>query len=115
MPGRMELDFVDPVAETIVRAEARRVFVGEAAPLERLTAQKPAERTRGLGSPAPTFAFERFGERQVLEEQIVSRKRWWLIQRVDLRGPSRKPMIVPAIRSCSPAGNAPERCHPSLP
>ena len=88
----MELDFVDSVAETIVCAETRRIFVRKTPPLQRLPAQKPAERARGLGRPGPTFTFQRFGKRAVLAEQIVSRKRWRLVQTgEDLHGLPARP------------------------
>jgi len=80
MPGRMELDFVDPVAETIVRAEARRVLVRQAPPLERLTAEKPAELARALDRPAGAVTLEPFGERPVLSEQVVTLERRRLVQ-----------------------------------
>ena len=66
VPGGMELHLVDPVAEAIVRAEPRRVLVRQAAPLERLSAQEPAELARVLGGPACAFALQRLCERPVL-------------------------------------------------
>jgi hypothetical protein len=71
----MELHLVDPVAEAIVRAETRRVLVRQAAPLERLSAQEPAELARVLGGPACAFALQRLGERPVLGEQVVTLER----------------------------------------
>ena len=50
VPGRVELDLVDPLAVPVVRAQHRRVLVREPPPLERLAAERLA-RTRRAGLP----------------------------------------------------------------
>ena len=44
VPGGVELDLVDPLAETVVRAKDRRVLVREPPELEWLAAAEPPER-----------------------------------------------------------------------
>ena len=44
VPGRVELDLVDPLAVAVVRQELRRVLVREAPPLQWLAAENLAER-----------------------------------------------------------------------
>jgi hypothetical protein len=75
----MELDLVDPVAETIVRAQAWWILVRQPSPLERLSGQEGAERARARGRPAGAFTLERFGERPVLRKQVVAVERRRLV------------------------------------
>jgi hypothetical protein len=59
MPGRVELDLVDPVAEAVVGPQPRRMLVRLARPLERLAGEELSERRRLLGGPAGALALER--------------------------------------------------------
>jgi len=81
MPRRVELDLVDPVAESIVRAEARWVLVRQPSPLERRSGEERAELTRARGRPASALTLECFGERPVLGEQVVAFERRRLVGR----------------------------------
>ena len=85
MPRGVELDLVDPVAEAVVRAQARRILVREPSPLERLAGQERAERARARGRPAGALTLERLGERPVLGEQVVAVERRRLVRRWSLR------------------------------
>ena len=50
VPGRMELDLVDPLAVAVVRPQDRRVLVRQPPPLQRLAAERP-RRTRRSRPP----------------------------------------------------------------
>jgi hypothetical protein len=78
----MELDLVDPRPEAVVRAQARRILVREAAPIERLAREERAERRRAICSPAGAFPVERFDKSRVLEEEVVVDERGRLVRKV---------------------------------
>ncbi len=72
VPSGMELDLVDAVAVAVVRAQDRRVLVGEAPPFEGLAPGRPAQRDEAiLGEGAPLTP-DGFDERTVLGIEIVS-------------------------------------------
>src|SRR5688572_24088584 len=80
MPGGVELDLVDPVAEAVERSQCRRVLVREAAPLERLTAELLTELDRLLLGEAAAFAAQRLHERRVFSEDVVALERRRLVR-----------------------------------
>src|ERR1700730_2038388 len=81
VPGWMELDLVDPVAETIVRAQHRRVGVGLEAPVDRLLrTRKTAQLANHVLGPRPSFPLERLAQRRVGFEQVVVDERWRLVE-----------------------------------
>src|SRR6478672_406779 len=84
MPGWMELDLVDPVAEAVVRVQPRRALVREAAPFLRLAGQELAEPARLLVRPVCPLARECLDEGTVLEEEVVARERRRLVEDVRL-------------------------------
>ena len=71
VPGGVELDLVDPLAEAVVGAERRRVLVREPPELERCAAAEPAERGALVLALCRTFSPKRLDERQVLGEEVV--------------------------------------------
>ena len=79
VPGGMELDLVDPLAEAVVRPQDRRVLVGEPSQLERLAAAEAAERRAALFRGAAALAPERLHEGLVLREQVVALERRRLV------------------------------------
>ena len=79
MPCRIELDLVDPLAEAVVRAKPRRVVVREPAELERLAAERRAERAQRLVRPRSALARDRLDERTVLAVEVVSLERRRLV------------------------------------
>ena len=79
VPGGMELDLVDALAETVVRAQDRRVFVRSRAPRQRLAAELRAERDHPRLAPAAALAAQRLGQRAVLREEVVALERRRLV------------------------------------
>ncbi len=79
VPGGMELDLVDPLAEAVVRPQDRRVLVGEPSQLERLAAAEAAERRAALFRGAAALAPERLHQGLVLREQVVALERRRLV------------------------------------
>ena len=79
VPGRVELDLVDPLAEAVVRTQHRRMLVREPAPLERLAAEGRPEggdlRLPGRAALAP----QRLDEGRVLLVEVVARERRRLV------------------------------------
>ena len=78
VPGGMELDLVDAVAEAVVGAELRRVLVGLATPaLGERAAGERADLARGVGSAqSGALAPDRLGQRPVgLEDVVVLERR----------------------------------------
>ena len=88
VPRRVELDLVDPIAEAIVGAQPRRVFVRLPTPLERLARQQRAERGHTLSRPTRAVAVESLRERAVLEEEVVPDERRRLVQGVASLAPT---------------------------
>ena len=80
VPGGVELDLVDPLAEAVMRAEDRRMLVREPPELERLAAAEPPERRALLVVGVPSFAPKRLDERPVLGEHVVALERRRLIR-----------------------------------
>ena len=74
VPGRVELDLVDPLAVAVVRAEHRRMLVREPPPLERLPAQHASERGDARLERAAALTLESLGERPVLRRTGRSRR-----------------------------------------
>jgi len=74
VPGGMELDFVDAMSETIVRAQRRRILVGLKSPADGFFAAASAPEILELcASPWCAFAAEGVGQHAVRREQIVIR------------------------------------------
>ena len=68
----MKLDLVNPVAESIVRAELWRMGVGLEAPIDcLLSTRTPAELVHLVVCPGRPFPFERLAQRRVGLEQVV--------------------------------------------
>jgi hypothetical protein len=80
VPGRVELDLVDPLAVAVVRLQARRVLVREPAPFERLAAERCAERGDLVLPGAATLAAHRLDERSILLVEVVRRERRRLVR-----------------------------------
>jgi hypothetical protein len=81
MPGRVELDLVDPVAVAVVRAEDRRVALGAPAVLERLdAARERACLARPVDAPSATLPLEPLAQGEVDLEQVDRLERWRLVQ-----------------------------------
>src|SRR2546423_5119120 len=72
MPGRMEIDLVDAVAEAVVSAEHRHVLVGLLAPAQRFAAHLLAEAAHALLCPSAALAAERLDQHAVVIEQVVA-------------------------------------------
>ncbi len=80
VPGGVELDLVDALAEAVMAAQPRRMLVREASELERLTAAQPSElREAGL-LLGRTFAPCRLDQRPVLREEVVPLERRRLVR-----------------------------------
>jgi hypothetical protein len=80
VPRGMKLDLVDPLAETVVRPQLRRMLVCEPAPLERLAAEQGAERTQLRVRPGSALACDGFDQRPVLAVEVVPRERRRLVR-----------------------------------
>src|SRR5258708_29742034 len=81
VPGGMELDLVDPVAETIVRPQHRRMGVGLEAPVDRLLrARETPQLADHVGGPRRAFPLEGFAKRRVGLEEVVVDERRWLVE-----------------------------------
>ena len=66
VPGRMKIDLVDAMAETVEAAQARQIFVGVEAKLDGLRlAQRRAERVEAGLAPAGAFALDRLAQHDV--------------------------------------------------
>jgi hypothetical protein len=85
VPGGVELDLVDPLAEAVVRAEDRRVLVREPSQLERAPAAEPPEGGAALLGRRIALASKRLHERPVLREQVVPLERRRLVRRTERR------------------------------
>ena len=92
VPGGVELDLVDPVAEAVVGAQLRRVLVREPSPFERLAAEQLAEPAQRLVRPAGALARDRLDERPVLAVEVVALERRRLVP--GARGDGRHGVIV---------------------
>jgi len=81
VPGGVELDLVDAVAEAVVGAQLRRVLVGEPAELDRLAAARDrpdrADRVHGEVAALPR---DRLDEGPVRLEDVVVLERGRLIR-----------------------------------
>ena len=72
VPGRIELDLVDAVAEPVVRTEDREIALGPAAVLPRLGASRRPRRLRLPGRlPSRRPPLERLPQRQIDLEQVT--------------------------------------------
>ena len=81
VPGGMERDLVDPVAEAVVAAQHRRVLVGLLAEPEGRGLAEPGAEPREPGlAPVAALARHRLAQRRVLLEQIVVLERRRLVQ-----------------------------------
>ena len=81
VPRRVELDLVDPIAVTVVRAQDRLVALGAPAVLARLDASGDgAGLARPVDAPAPTLALERLAQRKVDVEQVDRLQRRCLVE-----------------------------------
>ena len=71
VPGRVELDLVDAMAETVVAAQLRRVAVGLLAePDGRCSPEPRAEPAQALLAPGAALALDRLEQRAVLLEPV---------------------------------------------
>src|SRR5258708_2753926 len=85
VPGRVELDLVDPVSEPVVGPQDREVALGAAGVLARLDAAGEGPRlTRALDAPLAALALERLAQRHVDLEQVDRLQRGRLVE--DLAG-----------------------------
>ncbi len=81
VPGGMELDLVDPVAEAVVAVQHRRVLVGLLAEPERRGLAEPgAEAREPVLAPAAALAGHGLAQRRVLLEQVGVLERRRLVQ-----------------------------------
>ena len=82
VPGGVELDLVDAVAEAVVRAELRRVLVREPRPLGGLAREQssPSEVARSTAQAAPSRSSASTSGR-FSREQVVAGERRRLVQR----------------------------------
>ena len=81
VPGRVEIDLVDAVAEPIVSAQPRRVRVGGETPFDRLfRAGQRAQLADQPLRPRSALALERLAQRAVGLEQVVADERRRLVQ-----------------------------------
>ena len=105
VPGRMELDLVDAVAEAVVGAQLRRVLVRLEAPADRLRrAGEGADLDRpGLG-PLSALAAKRLDQHPVGAERVVTRERQALVD--DLMG-----LRGRTLDSCHQPILSPSRCR----
>jgi hypothetical protein len=83
VPGRVELDLVDSLAEAVVRPQDGRVLVREPAELERLATAQPPERRAALLLRRVSLPAQRLDERPVLGEQVVPGERRRLVRRTE--------------------------------
>ena len=82
VPGRVELDLVDPVAEAVVGAQDREVALGPAASARAsstLPATAPASRARSTPHSPPS-RYERLAQREVDLEQVDRLERRRLVE-----------------------------------
>ncbi len=80
VPGRVELDLVDPLAVAVVRPQDGRMLVREPAPLERLAAERRPE-GGDVSLPRRTaLPAQRLDEHRVLLVEVVARERRRLIR-----------------------------------
>ena len=84
VPGGMELDLVDPMAEAVMGAEDRRIAVRLLAEADgRGPAEPLAEPPEPRLAPGPALALQRFEERGVLLEEVgVLERRRLVLDRV---------------------------------
>src|SRR5258708_16695900 len=83
-PGGVELALVDPVAESIVGVELRRVGVGLETPVDSLLgARQAAQVLNHVLGPGRALSLERFAQRGVgLEEVVIDERRRLVVHRV---------------------------------
>ena len=93
VPGRVELDLVDPLAEAIARAQDRWVLVREATELEWPLAAVRTERGATLLLRPAAFAPECLDEWAVLGEQVVALERRRLVHGME-EGPRRHQIVL---------------------
>ncbi len=100
MPGRMELNLVEPVAVAVERAKLRRRFVGVEAKLHglRLT-QRGAERRELAVRPSRLLAPDRLAQHGVAREQIIGLKRRRLV--ADLEHSRSPSPVIPGHAQCA--------------
>jgi hypothetical protein len=92
VPGGVELDLVDPLAETVMRAKDRRMLVREPPELERFAAAEPPEGGTPPLLGAGAFPPQRLHEWQVLGEHVVALERRRLVRFAEVR--ARRHQIV---------------------
>ncbi len=81
VPRGMELDLIDPVAETIVGPQHGRVGVGLKPPVDRLLRTgETAQLADHVLCPRATFPLERLAQRRVRLEEVVVDERRRLIE-----------------------------------
>ena len=109
VPGRVELDLVDPVAEAVVGAELRRVLVRQPAELDRLGAAGDlADGADRVDREVAALAGDGLDEGPVGVEDVVAGERLGLVGDRVGRGGRRAPSGRGS-RRCSSARTIPER------
>ena len=89
VPGRMKLDLVDAVAETVEALELRRIAVGGKAERDRVRlAELAAERAEFPLRPGRALALDRRAQHGVAGEQIIGLERRRLVLRPRTSTPS---------------------------
>src|SRR5665213_1777098 len=94
MPGGVELDLVDAIAETVVGAELGRVGVCLEAPGDRLLgAGEPPELAHHVLRPRAALAFQRLAEWRIRVEQVVIDEGWRLVEGLSQFRPRAQPRV----------------------
>ncbi len=80
VPGRIEVDFVEPMAVTVEGAQGRRVFVGVETELHGFRlAERGAECAQPIFRPARPLARDRLTQHGIAAEKIIGLERRRLV------------------------------------
>ena len=117
VPGRVELDLVDPVAVAVVRRQLRVVLVGQPALLARLRAAGlGAQREQPFEHLGGAVADHGLAEREVRGDDVVARQRWHLVggraEACTVVGPHGS-TVEAMVAEPLPGGDRPGPPHPS--
>ncbi len=86
VPGRMELNLIEPMAVAIERAQHRRVFIGVEAKLHRFRlTQRRTQRGQLAARPFGPLARNSLAQHNVAREQIIGLERWRLVADLEHR------------------------------
>ena len=89
MPGRMEVDLVDPVPVAVVGAQDGRVGVGLDPPGDRLVGGgDPAQLAEAGRGPSTTLAGHGFDQGEVAAEEVLLSQRRRLVEDLARIGPA---------------------------